>query len=156
MCASPDNQLIMTYSGLAIQDIRSSRQGCSCMSIANQRSAFRLRRSRTPSGETLKFVVRISWSARVNYCTVKFFRFSSLTWIRQSHQDVINLILPHPYFIHHQTSRTQLVPKAKHLSLLSSLLPHQCGISTILPAPKHKKISSMLKLKPASKAAARI
>jgi hypothetical protein len=45
---------------------------------------------------------------------------------------------------------------AKHLSLESALFPTQFGISTILPAPRNKKISSMLKLKPGSNAAARM
>lgn len=51
---------------------------------------------------------------------------------------------------HNQLSR------AKQRSLLASSLPHQYGIVTILPAPKNRKMSSMLKLKPASKAAARM
>lgn len=45
--------------------------------------------------------------------------------------------------------------KAKHLSLLFSSFPHQFGIVMIFPDPKNRKISSMLKLKPASNAAAR-
>lgn len=46
--------------------------------------------------------------------------------------------------------------RAKHRSLDCSLFPHQCGIVTIFPAPKNKKINNMLKLKPASNAAARM
>lgn len=70
--------------------------------------------------------------------------------------------------IHHRSTHMPSIPTvtakssptspiiAKHLCELSLLFPHQCGISTTPAAQKQRNISSMLKLKPASNAAARI
>lgn len=52
--------------------------------------------------------------------------------------------------------RSRPYSKAKHLSLLAASLPHQLGMGVTLALPKKRKMSSMLKLKPASKAAARM
>lgn len=46
--------------------------------------------------------------------------------------------------------------KAKHLSTLSALFPHQFGIKILFPALKHKNTTSAFKLYPLSNAAARI